>query len=126
MENQTPAPIPTPLPLSGKIAIDDFKKVELRVGKVIKVEDFPEARKPTHKMWIDFGEFGVKPCAAQIAHAYTKEQMLGRTLICVTNFNPRNIAGFSSEVMLLAAHLDDNKLSLLQPDREVPPGKRIG
>ncbi len=124
MENQTPAPIPTPP--SEKITIDDFKKVEFRVGKVIRVEDFPEARKPTHKMWIDFGEFGIKQCGAQIAHVYTKEQMLGRTLVCVTNFSPRNIAGFSSEVMVLAANLGDGQLSLLLPDRECPPGKRVG
>ena len=116
----------SPLPLSEKITIDEFKKVELRVGKVIKVEDFPEARKPTHKLWVDFGEFGVKQCGAQIAHAYTKEQMLGRTIICVTNFNPRNIASFTSEVMLLAAHVGESQLSLLQPDRDVPPGKRVG
>ena len=110
---------------SEKITVDLLQKVEIRIGKVVKIEDFPEARKPTHKMWVDFGEFGIKPCAAQIAHAYTKEQMLGRTLVCVTNLTPRNIAGFASEVMLLAAHTADGSLSLLQSDREVSPGARV-
>lgn len=107
------------------ITVELLQKVEIRVGKVVKIEDFPEARKPTHKMWVDFGEFGIKPCAAQIAHAYTKEQMLGRTLVCVTNLTPRKIAGFSSEVMLLAAHTSDGSLSLLQSDREITPGAKV-
>lgn len=106
--------------------IEDFDKLDLRVGRVIEVEEFPEARNPAWKLRVDFGpEVGVKQSSAQITH-YTREQLLNRTVVAVVNFPPRRIAGFASEVLVLGA-LDPSKgVVLLTPDDpDVELGSRI-
>jgi len=108
-----------------QITYDDFLKVEIRVGKIIKVEDFPKARKPAYKLTIDFGEFGVKQSSAQIMAYYKKEDLIGRLVTAVTNFPPKQIADFFSEVLVLGVVLDNNDVILLKPDFDVPLGKRI-
>ncbi len=108
-----------------QITYDYFEKVDIRAGKIIKVEDFPKARKPAYKLWLDFGELGVKKASAQITKLYSKEDLLGRLIIAVTNFPPRQIGDFLSEVLVLGVVLDDDKVVLVQPDSEVPPGKRV-
>lgn len=108
-----------------QITYDYFEKVDIRAGKIIKVEDFPKARKPAYKLWLDFGELGVKKASAQITKLYRKDDLPGRLIIAVTNFPPRQIGDFMSEVLVLGVVLDDDKVVLVQPDSEVPPGKRI-
>jgi len=107
------------------IAWDDFERVEMRVGRVVAVEEFPEARKPAWKLEIDFGrEVGVKPSSAQIAN-YPREELEGRLVVAVVNFPPRQIGPFMSEVLTLGAHDEDGRIILLAPDTDVPLGARI-
>lgn len=108
-----------------QISYEDFEKVEIRVGKVIQVEEFPQARKPAYKLLIDFGDLGVKTSSAQITQLYQPEQILNKLILAVTNFPPRQIANFLSEVLVLGVVLDNGEVALIQPDREVPLGKRI-
>ena len=107
------------------ITYDDFTKVDIRVGRVVRVEDFPKARKPAYKLWIDFGELGVKKSSAQITKRYNRDDLPGRLTIAVTNFPPRQVADFMSEVLVLGVVLDDDDVMLVQPADDVPPGKRI-
>jgi tRNA-binding protein len=107
--------------------IEDFDKLDMRVGRVLSVEEFPEARNPAWKLEIDFGpDVGIKHSSAQITH-YTREQLRGRTVVGVVNFPPRRIAGFASEVLVLGA-LDPAKgVVLLTPDDpDVELGSKIG
>ena len=108
-----------------QITYDDFEKVAIRVGKITRVEDFPRARKPAYKLWIDFGDLGVKKSSAQITRLYPKDNLVGRFIIAVTNFPSRQVADFISEVLVLGVVLDNDEVVLIQPDRDVPPGKRI-
>jgi tRNA-binding protein len=107
--------------------IEDFDKLDMRVGRVIGVEEFPEARHPAWKLEIDFGpEVGVKHSSAQITH-YAREQLQGRTVVAVVNFPPRRIAGFASEVLVLGALDSERGVVLLAPDDpDVELGSRIG
>ncbi len=102
-----------------------FESVEMRVGIVKEVADFPEARKPAYKLIIDFGPFGIKKTSAQITDHYNKEDLEGRQVIAVTNFPPKKIAGYKSEVLVLGTVLEDNSVKLIAPDSDVPPGTRI-
>jgi tRNA-binding protein len=105
---------------------EDFQKIDMRVGRVVSVEDFPEARNPAWKLEIDFGpEVGVKRSSAQIKH-YTRVDLEGRLVVGVVNFPPRRIATFESEVLVLGALDDDKGVVLLRPDDNVEPGDRIG
>lgn len=110
-----------------RITFGDFEKVDIRVGKVIDVQDFPRARKPSYRVKVDFGEeIGVKRSSLQAKTAYSMEEMLGRYVVCVVNFEPRNIAGFLSEVLVLGVPHEDGGLSLLEPGRiPVPPGSKV-
>ena len=108
-----------------QISYDYFEKVDIRVGKIIKAEDFPKARKPAYKLWIDFGDLGLKKASAQITNLYTKDDLIGRRIIAVVNFPPRQIADFISEVLVLGVVLDNDEVVLVQPDTDVPLGKRI-
>ena len=81
----------------------DFQKLDIRVGRVVDVQDFPEARKPAYRLWIDFGELGVKRSSAQITDLYKKEDLVGRLVVAVVNFPPKQIATFMSEVLVLGA-----------------------
>lgn len=105
--------------------IDDFRKIEMRVGRVVAVDDFPEARNPSYKLTIDFGPHGTKRSSAAIRPWYTKEQLLGRRVVCVTNFPPRRIATFESEVLTLGAVEKDGRVVLLMPDADAELGSVI-
>jgi len=109
----------------SQITWQDFEKVEMRVGTIIKVEDFPEAKKPAYKLWIDFGKFGIKKSSAQITKLYNKEDLLNKQVIAVINFPPKQIANFMSECLILGVVLENNEVVLLQPERKVPNGYRI-
>ncbi|AHJ31448.1 tRNA-binding protein [Nodularia spumigena CS-584] len=108
-----------------QINYDDFEQVEIRVGRIIEVKDFPQARKPAYKLWIDFGDLGVKKSSAQITKLYNLEDLKDRLILAVTNFPPRQIADFMSEVLVLGVVGENGEVVLIQPDREVPLGKRI-
>ena len=108
------------------ISFADFLKVDMHVGTVLKAEPFPEARKPSLKLWIDFGdELGTKKTSAQITDYYTPESLVGMQVIAVTNFPPKQIANFISEVLVLGSVQSDGKVILLQPQRPTANGERI-
>ncbi len=106
------------------ISWNDFEKVELRVGTIVSVEDFPEAKVPAYKLKIDFGEFGIKKSSAQITKLYKKEDLLGRQVICVTNFAPKQIGPFISEVLTTGFYTDDGVV-LSKPDKNVSNGSKM-
>jgi tRNA-binding protein len=108
------------------ISWQEFEKVELRAGTIVQVEDFPKARKSAYKIWVDLGEErGIKRSSAQVTKLYTKEELLGRQVICVTNFPPKQVADFMSEVLVTGFVLPDGEVVLSQPDRPVPNGIRL-
>lgn len=108
-----------------QITYEDFEKIEIRVGKIIRTELFPKARKPAYKLWIDFGELGVKKSSAGLTKLYRCEELVGKSILAVTNFPPRQVADFMSEVLVLGVVMGDGEVALVQPDRDVPPGLRI-
>jgi len=108
-----------------EITWDDFTKVDIRVGRIVEVEDFPKARKPAYKLRIDFGELGVKTSSAQITKYYDTADLVGKLVLAVVNFPPRQIANFFSEVLTLGVVLGDADIVLVHPEREVPLGSRI-
>jgi len=108
-----------------QISYEDFLKVDIRVGKIIQAEFFPKARKPAYKLWIDFGELGIKKSSAQITKLYALEDLIERQVLAVVNFPPRQVADFISEVLVLGVVLEDGEVALIQPDRAVELGKRI-
>jgi len=108
------------------ITYEDFNRVEMRVGRIIKAEPFTKARKPAYKLLVDFGDYGVRKSSAQITKLYSPDELVGRLVIAVTNFPPRQIADFMSEVLVLGVALsDETEVVLIQPDREVPLGRRV-
>lgn len=112
--------------MSDTIAFDDFLKVDIRAGTVIRAEPFPEARKPAYKVWIDFGpQIGIRKSSAQITVHYAVEALVGRTVLAVVNFPPRQIGPFRSEVLVLGLSDADGAVVLIGPDRDVPPGARL-
>ena len=105
----------------------DFEKIDMRVGTIIEVNDFPKARKPAYKLVIDFGkELGIKNSSAQITTHYTKENLLHRQIIAVVNFPPKQIADFTSECLVLGVYDENNDVILLQPGMPVTNGMKIG
>lgn len=108
-----------------RIEWEDFEKVELRVGTVVRCEPLPEARKPSYRMWIDFGEFGTRTSSAQITALYRPEDVVGRQVVAVLNFEPRRIAGFASEVLTCGLPDAEGNVALVGPDRPVPNGGKL-
>lgn len=109
----------------NQITWDDFAKVDIRVGRIVQADDFPQARKPAYKLKIDFGEFGVKSSSAQITKYYRREELVGRLVLGVVNFPPRQIANFFSEVLTLGVVQGEGDIVLIGPDRDVPLGFKI-
>ncbi len=107
------------------ITAEDFFRVEMRVGRVVSAEPFPEARTPAYRLAVDFGELGVRRSSAQLTALYTPEQLVGRLVVAAVNLGPRRIAGFSSEVLVLGCLTAEGGVALLAPDRDVPLGARI-
>lgn len=114
---------------SETATIDDFDRLDIRAGRVIEVEAFPQARKPSYKLKIDFGPLGIRQSSAQLTAHYTPEQLVGRIVVAVVNFPPRRIAGFSSEVLVLGVPdtgvAREGGVVLLVPEQEVEPGARV-
>ncbi len=110
----------------AEITFDDFLSVDIRVGTVARAEPFPEARKPAIKLWIDFGqEIGEKKSSAQITVHYAPEDLVGKQVMAVVNFPPRQIGPFMSEVLVLGYSDDNGDIVLARPDKPVPAGSRL-
>ena len=108
------------------ITWNDFTKVELRAGTIIKVEDFPEARKPAYKIFVDFGpQLGVKKSSAQVTKLYTKEELVGKQIIGVTNFPPKQVGPLMSEFLVTGFVLEDGEVVLSTTDKNIPNGTRL-
>ena len=107
------------------ITLEEFQKIEMRVGRIVDVEDFPEARNPSYKLSIDFGPLGIRKSAAAIQRWYRKEDLVGRNVVAVTNFPPRQIGRFLSEVLCLGSVQSDGRVVMLRPDEEGELGARI-
>ena len=108
------------------ITWDDFEKIDIRTGTILEVNDFPKAKKPAYQLIIDFGPMGTKTSSAQITHHYSKETLLGKQVVAVVNFPPRQSANFFSECLVLGVYDANNQVILLQPDKTTLNGQRIG
>jgi tRNA-binding protein len=104
----------------------DFEKVDMRVGVVVDAQEFPQARRPAYKLWIDFGPLGTKRSSAQVTRHYRLAELVGRRVVAVVNFPPKQIGPFVSEVLVLGAYDEAGEVVLLRPDQEVRPGSKIG
>lgn len=110
----------------AEITFDDFMQVDIRTGKIVDAQPYPEARKPAIKLWVDFGgDLGVKKSSAQITKHYTPEALVGKQVIAVVNFPPRQIGKFMSEVLVLGLPDEDGEVVLLTSDKDVPIGGRM-
>lgn len=107
------------------IEYTDFECVELRAGTIVRAEPFPEARKPAIKLWIDFGDLGVRTSSAQLTALYHPESLIGTQVVAVTNFAPRRIAGFESQVLVTGFEREPDQVTLIRPDHDVPNGARL-
>jgi tRNA-binding protein len=111
---------------AARLSYAEFQKVDIRVGRVIEVLDFPEARKPAYKLHIDFGpELGIRKSSAQATKYYTKSELLNRLVVAVVNFPPKQIGPFMSEVLTLGVPDGEGSVVLLVPERDVPVGGRM-
>ncbi len=108
------------------ITWNDFEKIDIRIGTIIAAEDFEKAQKPAYKLKIDFGKEGIKNSSAQITVLYTKEELIGKQIIAVVNFPPKQIANFMSECLVLGVYNENNHVVLLQAERKVENGMKIG
>ena len=108
------------------ISWEDFEKIDIRTGTIKDVQDFPKARKPSYQLTIDFGPLGIKRSSAQIVHHYSKEELLNKQIVAVVNFPVKQIATFFSECLVLGVYDENNNVVLLQPNKEVGNGQKIG
>ncbi|MBI4116932.1 tRNA-binding protein [Candidatus Pacearchaeota archaeon] len=104
---------------------NDFEKLDIRTEKIVGIEDFPEAKKPAYKLKIDLGEFGIKNSSVQIVKNYNKKELIGKLVLCVVNFPPKQIGNFASDVLTLGVPDKNNNCVLIKPDKEVPVGGRL-
>ncbi len=110
----------------GTISWEQFEEVDLRIGTIEKVEPFPEARKPAYKLWVNFGaEIGVKKSSAQITDRYTEDELIGKQVIGVINFPPKQIGSFMSECLVTGFYQNSQEVVLAVPDQQVPNGKKL-
>lgn len=110
----------------NSISWEDFEKIEMRVGTILEVQDFPKAKKPAYQLVIDFGKLGIKKSSAQIVNLYLKEELIGKQIIAVVNFPPKQIANFISECLVMGIYNESNDVVLLQPERNTENGCKIG
>ena len=108
------------------ISREDFEKINIRTGTIVEIHDFPKAKNPSYQLKIDFGTLGIKQSAAQITKHYRKEQLLGKQVVAVVNFPPKQIANFFSECLVLGVYDENNEVILLQPDKKLANGSKIG
>lgn len=112
--------------MSGTATIEDFDRIDIRAGTIVDAQPFPEARKPSIRLWVDFGgSLGVKRSSAQLTVHYAPDRLIGRQVLAVVNFPPRKIAGFESEVLVLGVPDENGAVVLLAPDQDVPKGGRL-
>ena len=108
------------------ISWEDFEKVDLRIGTIVEVEDFPEARRPAYKIKVDLGpELGIKKSSAQVTDLYSKEDILGKQVLCVCNFPPKQVGKYMSEILVTGIYNEDNQVVLTTVERKVPNGARL-
>jgi tRNA-binding protein len=112
--------------LSPTIEWPDFEKIDIRTGTILEVNDFPKAKRPAWQLTIDFGPLGIKKSSAQITNLYGRGELVGRQVLAVVNFPPRQIANFFSECLVLGVYTDKKEVVLIQPDRPVENGWRLG
>jgi tRNA-binding protein len=108
------------------VSWEDFEKLDIRIGTIMEVNDFPKAKKAAYQLNIDFGECGKKKSSAQITQLYSKGELVGQQVIAILNFPPKQIAGFFSECLVLGINTDNNEVILLQPERKTKNGCKIG
>ena len=111
--------------MKEETSFEDFIKVDIRIGTITEVKEFPKAKKPAYQILIDFGTIGVKKSSAQITELYTKEKLLGKQVIAIINFNPRQIANFMSECLILGVYNKDGHVVLLQTSQPIKNGEQI-
>ena len=112
--------------MSGTATIEDFDRIDIRAGTIVDAQPFPEARKPSIRLWVDFGgSLGVKRSSAQLTVHYAPDRLIGRQVLAVVNFPPRKIAGFESEVLVLGVPDENGAVVLLKPDIRVPDGGKM-
>src|SRR5690606_746366 len=108
------------------ISWEDFGKIDMRTGTILEVNDFPKARKPAYQLTLDFGELGIKKSSAQIVKLYDKEELIGKQVIAVVNFPPKQIANFISECLVLGVYNENKDVVLISPERKTEDGCRVG
>jgi tRNA-binding protein len=111
--------------MKEEITFDDFLKVDIRIGTIIEVNDFPKARKPAYQLKIDFGDLGIKKSSAQITNLYTKEELLNKQVSSIVNFKPRQIASFMSECLIIGVYNTEGNVVLLQASKTIKNGEQI-
>jgi tRNA-binding protein len=111
--------------MNTEITFEDFLKVDIRIGTIIEVNDFPKARKPAYQLKVDFGDLGIKKSSAQITDLYTKEELLNKQVSAIINFKPRQIANFMSEVLVIGVYNTDGNVVLLQPSKTVKNSEQV-